>query len=411
MRKTGIIFAGVILSLILFSGITVSSYSDYLSPKKQIESGVLPEDVTCKVNRILVIRDSGSPACVTEKTAEKKGWVIVGDSHTDEMIARDLDEHTSTKTHLKNSQDSTFAQNKVNTIANGSPSIDIVDFEISTLPKLDETATISITTKHAFPMHIEPKLFGFAISDNFEFVDVEPTNTKLVSDGSIRSYYKELFELQPNELKTIQVTVRAIDEGLGEIRLFAFDEEVGSRHIVIGKNQTEYFDPTTHQSFVRPSQNAVTGSNASPIITPQSNCATGFYDILPKDQLRQILQADGISTQEDIEQFMTTYESDSLRMVGWTIQGWACQGYTEQEIEGLLRDSYDGFVLDLVDSYDGFVLDTIAVNATTHNLKLECDTESKHCHWINVMEDNTDLSTQNFFLPSVYATSGTIDAQ
>ncbi len=385
MGRPSIIFASVVLSLVLISGITIPSYSDYLSPKKQLESGVSPEDVTCKENRILAIRDNGAPACVTEKTAEKKGWMIIDDSPTDEMIARDLDEHTSTKTHLKNPQDSSFIQSKVNTIANRLPSIDIVDFEISTLPKLDETATISITTKHAFPMHIEPKQFGFAISDNFEFVDVEPTNTKLISDGGTRSYYKELFELQPNELKTIQVTIRAIDEGLGEIRLFAFDEEVGYRHIVIGKNQTEYFDPTTHQSFVRTSQNAVTGSNAPSIITPQSNCVTGFYDILPKDQLRQILQADGISTQEDIEQFMTAYESDSLRMVGWTIQGWACQGYTEQEIKGLLRDSYDSFVLDLVDSYDGFVLDAIAVNATTRNLKLECDTESKHCQWINVM--------------------------
>ena len=80
MRKTGIIFASVILSLILLSGITIPSYSDYLSPKKQLESGVLPEDVVCKVNRILVIRDNGSPACVTEKTAEKKGWRIVAES-------------------------------------------------------------------------------------------------------------------------------------------------------------------------------------------------------------------------------------------------------------------------------------------------------------------------------------------
>ncbi len=93
MGKTGIIFAGVILSLILFSSSTISSYSDYISPKKQIESGVLPEDVVCKVNRVLVIRDNGSPACVSEKTAEKKGWRILVAEST-EPLAASVSEHS-----------------------------------------------------------------------------------------------------------------------------------------------------------------------------------------------------------------------------------------------------------------------------------------------------------------------------
>ncbi len=93
MEKIGIIFAGVILSLILFSGITMSSYSDYISPKKQIESGVLPEDVVCKVNRVLVIRDNGSPACVSEKTAEKKGWRILVAEST-EPLAASVSDHS-----------------------------------------------------------------------------------------------------------------------------------------------------------------------------------------------------------------------------------------------------------------------------------------------------------------------------
>ena len=93
MGKPRIIFAGVVLSLILLSGITVTSYSDYLSPKKQIESGVLPEDVVCKVNKILVIRDNGSPACVSEKTAEKKGWMIIVAEST-EPLAASVSEHS-----------------------------------------------------------------------------------------------------------------------------------------------------------------------------------------------------------------------------------------------------------------------------------------------------------------------------
>ena len=41
------------------------------SPKKQVENGIVPEEVLCKPGLILMIKNSGSPACVTPKTAEK----------------------------------------------------------------------------------------------------------------------------------------------------------------------------------------------------------------------------------------------------------------------------------------------------------------------------------------------------
>ena len=75
--KTGMIFASVIFSVILISGSIIPSYSEYLSPKKQLESGVLPEDVICRDDKVLVIRDNGNPACVTERTVEKTGWEII----------------------------------------------------------------------------------------------------------------------------------------------------------------------------------------------------------------------------------------------------------------------------------------------------------------------------------------------
>ena len=91
MGRPSIIFASVVFSLVLLSSITISSYSDYLSPKKQLESGVLPEDVLCRENRTLVIRDNGDSACVTEKTAEKKGWgIVVAGNPADEVIAQEL---------------------------------------------------------------------------------------------------------------------------------------------------------------------------------------------------------------------------------------------------------------------------------------------------------------------------------
>ena len=72
----GMIMFAVVFTIFVISIIT-PSYSEYLSPKKQIESGVLPEDVMCNENRVLVIRDNGRVACVTERTAEKLGWDII----------------------------------------------------------------------------------------------------------------------------------------------------------------------------------------------------------------------------------------------------------------------------------------------------------------------------------------------
>jgi len=55
----------ITLSLI----IPINAHVD--SPKKQLEKGVLPEDVLCKEGLQLVIRNNGSPACVKPSTAEK----------------------------------------------------------------------------------------------------------------------------------------------------------------------------------------------------------------------------------------------------------------------------------------------------------------------------------------------------
>ncbi len=69
----------VIMGIILAGSISYSFADDgeYLSPRKQVESGVAPEDIQCKENRVLVLRTNGSPVCVTEKTAEKTGWEII----------------------------------------------------------------------------------------------------------------------------------------------------------------------------------------------------------------------------------------------------------------------------------------------------------------------------------------------
>ncbi|MEE8181396.1 MAG: serpin family protein, partial [Nitrosopumilaceae archaeon] len=68
------------------------------SPKHQLESGILPDDIQCRDNRILVLRPNGNPACLTPQTAEKlmeRGWTIsltnVEDKKPTNTIPVDLD--------------------------------------------------------------------------------------------------------------------------------------------------------------------------------------------------------------------------------------------------------------------------------------------------------------------------------
>jgi len=81
---------GITLALVMLVGAIPHSFADdeYISPRKQLESGVAPEDIQCKDNRVLVLRTNGSSACVTERTAEKTGWKILKTEfiHTEKLV-------------------------------------------------------------------------------------------------------------------------------------------------------------------------------------------------------------------------------------------------------------------------------------------------------------------------------------
>ncbi len=63
---------GIALFLILSIGIVGNFTSvDAESPRKQMKRGVSVEDISCKDGFSLVIRNNGSPACVSEETADR----------------------------------------------------------------------------------------------------------------------------------------------------------------------------------------------------------------------------------------------------------------------------------------------------------------------------------------------------
>ena len=57
--------------MILIVSIIVPVNADIESPKKQLKKGITVEEIQCDVERELIIRNNGMPACVKSETAEK----------------------------------------------------------------------------------------------------------------------------------------------------------------------------------------------------------------------------------------------------------------------------------------------------------------------------------------------------
>ena len=82
-------FLFILTLIIISSTVTISATyaqpSDYVqSSKKQLDSGVMPHNIVCRDDHLLVDRGMDKIACVSEKTAQKFGWLILTNTqHTE----------------------------------------------------------------------------------------------------------------------------------------------------------------------------------------------------------------------------------------------------------------------------------------------------------------------------------------
>ena len=75
-----IAFIPLILSIGIIPALSFADHHLVMSPKKQMDTGIAPENVVCKSGLALMIKSSGSAACVKPSTAEKltaAGWGII----------------------------------------------------------------------------------------------------------------------------------------------------------------------------------------------------------------------------------------------------------------------------------------------------------------------------------------------
>jgi len=72
-RKNRMISNKILFSviIILIFSITIPANADIESPKKQLKKGIAVEEIQCNVERELVIRNNGMPACLKSETVEK----------------------------------------------------------------------------------------------------------------------------------------------------------------------------------------------------------------------------------------------------------------------------------------------------------------------------------------------------
>jgi hypothetical protein len=87
------------VTIILIFSITIPANADIESPKKQLKKGIAVEEIQCNVERELVIRNNGMPACVKFETAEKMKEIGIA---SDPIKFTDLNNEIKTVTASKN---------------------------------------------------------------------------------------------------------------------------------------------------------------------------------------------------------------------------------------------------------------------------------------------------------------------
>ena len=260
MRHKVVLFAAVftaVFAVFLVSTIT-PSYSEYLSPKKQMESGVLPEDVICKENRVLVIRDNGKVACVKETTSEKVGWEKIEKSS---QLTTNIDNQSytvvkstdieldpilysgapiSTKILEFNGSLDTFTPEETDFPSD-------LDLIISQLPRVGDTIDITFNVIYDLPysdtyenakvVFNAPDTLEFVVvPDGFDISYVEPQSLWGVDYPGMYTV-KGSTTFESGVIQKFTATVKAVKEG--ETNIFAHvSDQTKSLSFIIGNAET-----------------------------------------------------------------------------------------------------------------------------------------------------------------------------
>ncbi len=191
MRLVWVVIPLVLALIFTVSSIPVSFGSFTGSPNFQLESGIAPDNIQCKSNYVLLLRDSASPICVTEETSDK---LLLRDTDV-QYIKHDqvIDVQSLTPVLLYSSK-----LNDDSTGGSSAPEVTILydqEVTLSKIPKLGETATLSIT------LTLKPEFSQLSgnsptekitLENGFSFVNTDVSSLTLSPTTNRMSYSESL---------------------------------------------------------------------------------------------------------------------------------------------------------------------------------------------------------------------------
>ena len=220
-----IIMLALVLAAVALSGaVSVASAETVPSPLQQVHNGVPTGEVMCSENRVLMVSQSGMPACVFVDSVfvlDKRGFVLLGEITSKAFPIR----------VVAGADDSSFPP----------PTL-----SISRLPNLGETALVEIQFTNWLDVNVtDTEDFrggdfrtGWKISPAFEIVDAGDLPYNVVTSSSGLDIteiepqpgyfkYSAFTPLDSGETITYRILVRAVSEGHGAISAWGYiDGEV-----------------------------------------------------------------------------------------------------------------------------------------------------------------------------------------
>ena len=295
MQLVGLVLFSIMM---LFIGVIHESFAEFItSPRHQLESGIAQENIVCKENRVLVLRNNGYPACVTEKTADRTGWEIISQTiqevvqeqvisesilrktivefNTPESIPRSIiDDHFHQgdkdirfefirySAKLQELLQPPIIQESTKYVEFAPSGITYeyplnifsgmlgyyehnYEYSISKLPKIGETATIRIAITNNHDMYTLQSYtccgggLRIHITDHFEFVDIS-SNEITTAQKTFNKWHSIKYDLdtKPKQTEIFLVKIKAVKEGGSIIHTTAHRDLHESLLTMVGKTET-----------------------------------------------------------------------------------------------------------------------------------------------------------------------------
>ena len=304
-----IIMLGLVLAAVALSGIiSVASAETIPSPLQQVRDGVPTGEVVCSDDRVLMVSQTGMPACVFEESVlelETRGFEFIGEPF-DMFPIKSSDMFPIKSSDMADS-----------TLWTGYPPPVIT---MSRLPNIGETAIVEINFTNAVwgdvtdTERYRTGFFetGWKVTSEFEIVDsggLKYETGYFHGTNEIADYYYTAFTpLNAGESKTYRIEVRAIEEGKSAVSAYGYKTTEVAIFMYLDDEETML----TQDHMARyPEMHERTARTVSDKDQPPKP--------LTDEESRALEQNVQEPTHEELIEFITAYVRDEQLSIEWAL--------------------------------------------------------------------------------------------